>query len=157
MQTLKNEIVNIKVSMEHRQLLANRKKKYKVKSIDQVISVLLEKEKEANLLKRAKRKKIENVPIAISKEKLKPLIETAPTFKIVLRSDGNNCVFKPATQVRNDGRLYCAKDYAETGKLHVVTEAQCFECFQTHEKVTYEKLMATPDDMVYELLHSFTH
>jgi len=143
--------------MENKQFLANRKKKYKVKSIDQVISVLLEKEKEAKLLKRAERKKIKNEPIAIATEKLKPSIETAPTFKLVLTSDGNNCVFKPMRQVRNDGRLYCAKDYAETGKLHVVTEDQCFECFQTHEKVTYEKLMATPDDMVYELLHSFTH
>jgi hypothetical protein len=156
MQTLKNHS-SIKISMENKQLLANRKKKYKVKSINQVISVLLEKEKEAKVLKRAERKKIKNVPIAIATEKLKPSIETAPTFKIVLRSDGNNCVFKAMRQVRNDGRLYCAKDYAETGKLHVVTEAQCFECFQTHEKVTYEKLMATPDDMVYELLHSFTH
>ena len=140
MQTVKNAI---KISMENKRLLVNRKKKYKVKSIDAAISVLFEKEKELTSLKRPQRKKIQNVPIVIEKQTeiqqdvcpyclkfvkcINKWIRHPEEVKahrcFVAR---NQCVFRTEG---NDGKVDCAKDYARTGKIQKLTKEACDDCW----------------------------
>lgn len=114
MQVLKK--THIRISVDNKELLEKKKAKLRLKSINEVISVLLQKEDEYSTLKKIKRKKPQNVPIAMPKEKP----------KTELLSLNGRCVFK---HERQDGKIDCAKDFIEKNVVHVLTNEQCMECW----------------------------
>jgi len=115
MQALK-EKTHIRISIENKQLLEKKKAKLSFNSVNDVVSMLLEKDEEFATLKKIKRKKLQNVPIATSKEKP----------KTELLSLNGTCLFK---HERQDGKLDCAKDFIEKNAVHVLTNEQCNECW----------------------------
>jgi len=116
MQALKNKKVVTKVSVGNLEILKEKKRKLRLNSIDDVISVLLEKEEEFSTLKKIKRKKIQNEPIDMVKEKP----------KIELPSLNGTCLFRTE---REEGKINCAKDFKEKNVIHVLTKEQCNECW----------------------------
>ena len=145
MQSLKNG-TNVRISIDNKQLLAKKKRKLKVRSIDAVISLLLEKEKELSMLKKAEKR---NKAKAISMEKPKPLTEEISTsFKIPLVYEV--CAFK---HERLDGKIDCAKDFMRTNRIHIILPEQCNECFNFHEKIpaSSNKISKEHQDMIDSL------
>jgi hypothetical protein len=114
MQVLKK--THIRVSIDNKELLEKKKRKLRLNSVNEVITVLLQKEDEYSTLKKIKRKKSQNVPIATSKEKP----------KTEMLSLNGRCVFK---HERQDGNVDCAKDFIEKNAVHVLTNEQCMECW----------------------------
>ena len=114
MQVLKK--THIRISLDNKELLEKKKAKLRLKSINEVISVLLEKEDEYSTLKKVKRKKSQNAPIGMPKEKR----------KTELLSLNGRCVFK---HERQDGKIDCAKDFIKKNAVHVLTNEQCMECW----------------------------
>jgi len=111
MQVLKK--THIRISIDNKELLEEKKRKLRLNSLDKVISVLLQKEEELSIVKKVeKRKKTKAMPIE------KPKVE--------LPSLNGKCVFK---HERQDGKTDCAKDFREKTVLHVVTNEQCTECW----------------------------
>lgn len=114
MQVLRK--THIRISVDNKELLEKKKSKLRLKSLNEVISVLLQKEDEYSTLKKMKRKKSRNVPISMPKEKP----------KAELLSLNGRCVFK---HEREDGKVDCAKDFIEKNVVHILTNEQCMECW----------------------------
>lgn len=107
---------SIRVPIETKELLEKKKAKLRLKSLNDVVLMLLEKDEEFATLKKVKRKKSQNVPIVMPKEKP----------KTELPSLNGKCVFK---HEREDGKIDCAKDFIKKNAVHVLTNEQCAECW----------------------------
>jgi hypothetical protein len=107
---------SIRVLIETRELLEKKKAKLHLKSLNDVVLMLLEKDEEFAALKKVKRKKSQNEPIPTSKEKP----------KTELLSLNGKCVFK---HERQDGKVDCAKEFRAKNRIHVLSNEQCKECW----------------------------
>jgi hypothetical protein len=114
MQVLKK--THIRVSIDNKELLDKKKAKLGLNSVNDVVSMLLEKDEEFSILKKIKRNKIKNKPIAMPKEKP----------KTELLSLNGKCLFK---HEREDGNIDCAKDFREKNVVYILTNEQCVECW----------------------------
>jgi hypothetical protein len=112
MQVVKKQ-THIRVSMENKEGLEHKRHKLRLNSVNDVISVLLQKEEEFSILKNIERRK-----------KSKVIVEEKP--KIELPSLNGKCLFKAN---RKDGNIDCAKDFVEKDILHSLTTEQCDECW----------------------------
>lgn len=116
---------SIRVPIETKELLEKKKAKLRLKSLNDVVLMLLEKDEEFATLEKMKRKKSQNVPIAIPKEKP----------KTELPSLNGKCLFK---HERQDGKIDCAKDFIEKNAIHIYTKDQCSECWNNTFHVPME-------------------
>jgi len=107
---------SIRVPIETKELLEKKKAKLGLKSLNDVVLMLLEKDQEFAIVKKIKRKKSQNEPKGILKEKP----------KTELPSLNGKCVFK---HEREDGNVDCAKEFREKNAIHVLTNEQCMECW----------------------------
>jgi len=126
----------IRISYENWKAINKLKKKLKFKSINQVISVLLNVE-----IVRKKQKKIKLENDVIKKEEIdlclfcKNNSECSELWKhkpSEVKKHGcfvfyENCIYKSPEQ---NGIIYCAKDFIETGKLHVYPIQECEKCWK---------------------------
>jgi hypothetical protein len=127
----------IRISIENKELLEEKKRKFHLNSIDRLISILLEKEEEFSIIKKIeKREKAK----AMSKNmQFDDKLNTMEKPKMKLPLWNGKCVFK---HEREDGQIDCAKDLLEKGNLHVLTDGQCNECWNNAEHKTIELLRA---------------
>ena len=113
---------SIRVPIETKQLLEKKKAKLGLKSLNDVVLMLLEKDEEFAIVKKIKRKKSQNEPKGIIKEKP----------KTELLSLNGKCLFK---HEREDGKVDCAKDFREKNRMHVLRNEECKECWNNAFRV----------------------
>jgi len=107
----------IRISVENKEILEKKQRRLNLKSLDNVISMLLQKEEKLSLasMKEKKQERAQDVPIE------KPRLE--------LRSSKGNkekCLFRAE---KEEGKVQCAKDFVETSVIHIRTIEYCNECW----------------------------
>jgi hypothetical protein len=107
----------IRISVENKEILEKKQRRLNLKSLDKVISMLLQKEEKLSLasMKEKKQEKAQDVPIE------KPRLELRSQAR-----DKEKCLFRVEKEI---GKIQCAKDFAETDVIHVRTIEQCNECW----------------------------
>jgi len=157
------------------------KRRYKTRSINDVIKKLLEIWDEYQILKAEKQEKTEEIKVPSKEKLLKELretkleYETLPMEKSIcydcakfsscnydwihdieeIKEHGcfvprNQCVFRSE---REDGKIDCAKDFAKTGKIHVVSKEFCDKCWE-RKKAIRERIQRKRQDEYYCILKS---
>ena len=107
----------IRISVENKEILEKKQRRLNLKSVDRVISVLLEKQEKFSSVHMTEKKqeRAQDVPIE------KPRLE--------LRSSKGNkekCLFRAE---KEEGKVQCAKDFVETSVIHIRTIEYCNECW----------------------------
>ncbi|MCJ7805893.1 hypothetical protein MUP46_04610 [Patescibacteria group bacterium] len=107
----------MKISTENKELLEKKKRRLGLKSLDKVISVLLEKQEKSSSvhITEKKQEQAQDVPIE------KPRLEL-PSSK----GNKEKCLFRAEKEI---GKIQCAKDFAETDVIHIKTIEYCNECW----------------------------
>ena len=107
----------IRISTENKEILEKKQRRLNLKSLDRLISVLLEKQEKfpsVHMMEK-KQERPQDVPIE------KPRLE--------LRSSKGNkekCLFRAE---KEEGKVQCAKDFVETNVIHIKTIEHCNECW----------------------------
>ena len=107
----------IRISLENKEILEKKQRRLGLKSLDRLISVLLEKQEKFSLVRMTEKKQEQAQDVPIEKPKLE-----LPSSK----ENKEKCLFRAEKEV---GKIQCAKDFAETDVIHVRTTDQCNECW----------------------------
>ena len=131
MQELKKE-THVRISIENKEGLEEKRRKLCLKSINEVISMLLQKEEEFSIIKKVeKRKKSQmmddNMQLDDKLNTVKPKTE--------LPSLNGKCLFRAE---RQDGKIDCAKDFLKSNVIHALTIEQCNECWNNALHIAIE-------------------
>jgi len=133
------------------------KRRYKVRSINDVIKKLLEIWDEYQIIKAETSEKSEKSEkyeeTVLLKEEIQDICYNCANYSFCacdwkhkpeeVKEHGcfkprNQCVFRSE---RPDGKIDCAKDFAKSGKIHIVTKEFCDKCWERKQKARelYEK------------------
>jgi hypothetical protein len=107
----------IRISTENKEILEKKQRRLGLKSLDRLISVLLEKQEKSSSVHMTEKKQEQAQDVPIEKSRLE-----LPSSK----GDKEKCLFRAEKEI---GKIQCAKDFAETSVIHVRTIEQCNECW----------------------------
>jgi len=107
----------IRISVENKEILEKKQRRLNLKSLDKVISVLLEKQEKFSSVHMTEKKQEQAQDVPIERPRLE-----LPSSK----GNKEKCLFRAE---KEEGKIQCAKDFAETSVIHTKTIEYCNECW----------------------------